>query len=367
MRLAASIQDSSAARVCVFSEMCCYRLTLMPSHSVLGKPCLSGLAPDLSPIRPGPAYAQIKLKPTKLIFSTELLVIYFGPNTLPNADTILWSTSANGVQRSQHSSSFTTVSSLPAKAVIAADKQDNTVFYGGSSSIFYVSKDTGSTFSAAGALSGATSVRDIAAHPKTAGEVWVSTDVGIFRSTNYGASFTKVSTALTNTHKIALGLGSGSNWNVYAFGTGSAGARLYGSGDSGATWTDIQGSSQGFGAIDSCKLAGSGNTAGQVFVGTNGRGVLYASGSLSSGGGGSTTTTATTSQTTLSTTTTRVTTTTTTPTTTRTTSTSSTTTSPPSGTVPHYGQCGGIGYNGPTTCVSPYTCKSQNDYYSQCL
>lgn len=285
--------------------------------------------------------------------------IYYGADTSmtggtvaysANADTILWSTSANGVQRSQYTSSFATVSSLPATAVIAADKQNNTVFYGGYSSTFYVSKDTGSTFAAAGALSGATAVRDIVAHPKTAGEVWVSTDVGIFRSTNYGASFTKVSTALTNTYQIALGLGSGSTWNVYAFGTGSAGARLYGSGDTGATWTDIQGASQGFGAIDSCKLAGSSNTAGQVFVGTNGRGVLYASGTLSSGGnGGSTTSTTTTSGTTLSTTTTSVATTSTKATTTTTKATTTTTTKAtttssssgptPTGTVPvsdHY-------------------------------
>ncbi|WPH04368.1 Hypothetical protein R9X50_00725800 [Acrodontium crateriforme] len=33
----------------------------------------------------------------------------------------------------------------------------------------------------------------------------------------------------------------------------------------------------------------------------------------------------------------------------------------------HYGQCGGEGYTGPTTCASPYTCKYASEYYSQCL
>ncbi|KAJ5297302.1 hypothetical protein PENANT_c005G08925 [Penicillium antarcticum] len=33
----------------------------------------------------------------------------------------------------------------------------------------------------------------------------------------------------------------------------------------------------------------------------------------------------------------------------------------------HYSQCGGIGWNGATSCSSPYTCQKQNDYYSQCL
>ncbi|KAI1145466.1 carbohydrate-binding module family 1 protein [Nemania diffusa] len=293
-----------------------------------------------------------------------------------SGDTIVWSTSTNGVKRSQYSSAFSAVSSLPAGAVIASDKQNNTVFYGGSASTFYASKDAGATFAAAGALSGAASIRDIVAHPKVAGEVWASTDVGIFRSTNYGASFAKVSSALTDVNKIALGLGSGSAWNVYAFGTGSAGARLYGSGDAGATWTDIQGASQGFGATDSCKLAGSGNTAGQVFVGTNGRGVFFASGSLSGGSSGGSTTSTTlattttktaTSTTTTTTTTKAATTTTTTKATTATTTKTTTTTATPTGTVSQYGQCGGSGYTGPTVCVAPYTCQAQNDFYSQCL
>ncbi|KAI1298250.1 glycoside hydrolase superfamily [Xylaria venustula] len=35
--------------------------------------------------------------------------------------------------------------------------------------------------------------------------------------------------------------------------------------------------------------------------------------------------------------------------------------------VPLYGQCGGTGYTGDTTCVAGATCQYQNDYYSQCL
>ena len=33
----------------------------------------------------------------------------------------------------------------------------------------------------------------------------------------------------------------------------------------------------------------------------------------------------------------------------------------------HYAQCGGMGWTGATTCVSPYTCTVANAYYSQCL
>ncbi|KAI5792539.1 SGNH hydrolase-type esterase domain-containing protein [Peziza echinospora] len=37
------------------------------------------------------------------------------------------------------------------------------------------------------------------------------------------------------------------------------------------------------------------------------------------------------------------------------------------GTAGAWGQCGGIGFSGPTSCISGYTCKVSNPYYSQCL
>lgn len=53
-----------------------------------------------------------------------------------------------------------------------------------------------------------------------------------------------------------------------------------------------------------------------------------------------------------------------------TTSSSKTTTSTASsggGTVAEWGQCGGIGYTGSTTCASGTTCVYSNPWYSQCL
>ncbi|RAO64161.1 uncharacterized protein BHQ10_000173 [Talaromyces amestolkiae] len=45
-----------------------------------------------------------------------------------------------------------------------------------------------------------------------------------------------------------------------------------------------------------------------------------------------------------------------------------TTTTPVSGAgQTHWGQCGGSGYSGPTSCVAPYACTTANPYYAQCL
>lgn len=42
------------------------------------------------------------------------------------------------------------------------------------------------------------------------------------------------------------------------------------------------------------------------------------------------------------------------------------TSTPPTGGSPMWGQCGGIGWTGPTTCAQG-SCKYSNDWYSQCL
>ncbi|KAK4237239.1 hypothetical protein C8A03DRAFT_44884 [Achaetomium macrosporum] len=299
-----------------------------------------------------------------------------------DGDTILWSSGNAGVLRSQNQGAFTAVASVPSAATIAADKRNNTVFYAGSGSAFYRSTDTGATFAkvASAFSSSVTTVKDIAAHPAVAGEVWVSTDAGLFRSTNYGSTFTQVGTgSISKTEQIAFGKGSGSTWNMYAFGTGSAGAKLYASSDNGASWVDIQGS-QGFGAISANKVVGSGNVANQVYVGTNGRGVLYAQVSVPGGGGdggvssssaapSSTSTASRTSSVRTTMTTSTVKTTTAKPTTTAksSTATSSAPTTSTTALAQRWEQCGGASWTGPTQCVPPYTCQKQNDWYSQCL
>ncbi|KAK6530458.1 hypothetical protein TWF694_003809 [Orbilia ellipsospora] len=107
---------------------------------------------------------------------------------------------------------------------------------------------------------------------------------------------------------------------------------------------------------------------------------IFTSGSITTGVTTGTTlkTTTTAAATTTAVTTTAVTTTnsTTTPSTTSKTTTAVTTTkstttaittSPPTETQTLYGQCGGIGFTGPTVCANTYTCSTLNPYYYQCL
>jgi xyloglucan-specific exo-beta-1,4-glucanase len=113
-----------------------------------------------------------------------------------DADTVLLMSSTGPlVSRSQ--APFASVPSLPSGAAIASDKRNNTVFYAGSGANFYVSTDSGVSFSKTASLGSSTSVFQIRVHPSTAGDVWASTDNGLFHSLDYGRSFSKLSSGLT--------------------------------------------------------------------------------------------------------------------------------------------------------------------------
>lgn len=92
------------------------------------------------------------------------------------------------------------------------------------------------------------------------------------------------------------------------------------------------------------------------------------SGTTTSKAATSTTTAKSSTSTKATTTTTKASTTTTKASTTTTAKASTTSSAPAAGaTIVHWGQCGGLGWSGTGTCVSPYVCTYQNDWYSQCL
>jgi len=168
-----------------------------------------------------------------------------------NADTILWSTNGNGVMVSQYQATFSAVSSLPSGAAIASDKKTSGVFYGGSGNKFYVSGDDGKTFTVNGNLGSSTSVFDIAVHPDVTGDVWVSTDQGLFHSTNNSTTFAAIP-GISQAWGIALGAPKTSGGYPAVFVVANYSGVVYlRSDDQGVNWVQINDAAHGFGSASS--------------------------------------------------------------------------------------------------------------------
>ncbi|RDW90553.1 putative endoglucanase [Aspergillus mulundensis] len=296
-----------------------------------------------------------------------------------DADTVLLMSSTQGALRSQYQSTFTAVSSLPSGAVIASDKSDNAYFYGGAGGAIYVSSNTGSSFTKTATLGTSSSVNAIRAHPSIAGDIWATTDTGLWHSTDHGATFTRVSSAVTAGWSFGLGAPSSSSSYavLYGFFTIDGVTGLFKTEDRGVNWAVISDAENGFGAASANVVNADPETYGLVFVGTNGRGIFYGepAGALptatatatatATSTGTTLTSTTRTSTSTATATSTATQTTTTTSTRTTTTATTTTSTTAPTATAAPYGQCGGSGYTGPTVCPSGWTCTYANEFYSQ--
>ncbi|KAL0950941.1 hypothetical protein HGRIS_007696 [Hohenbuehelia grisea] len=289
-----------------------------------------------------------------------------------DGDTVLWRTNGNGVLVSQFTNPFTAVPSLPSTAVIASDKKNNAVFYGAAGSNFYLSTDGGKTFAAKGSLGSSTAPAKVIVNPGVSGDVWVSTDKGLFHSTDSGTSFASIS-GVSQAWAIALGAPKTAGGYPALFAAANIGGIGYfRSDDAGVNWVQINDAAHGFGSASANVITADPRKYGRVYIGTNGRGIFYGD---ASGAAPSNTATAPSTTPTPTSTTSRSTSTVTSTSSTRPTSsssstrTSSSTASSPTTTAVAgaYGQCGGQGWTGPTACVSGFTCVVGNPFYSQCV
>ncbi|KAF7306680.1 Carbohydrate-binding module family 1 protein [Mycena indigotica] len=288
-----------------------------------------------------------------------------------NGDTVLWRTAGQGVLVSQYTNAFAAVSSLPAAAVIASDKRNNSVFYAAYASSFYLSTDGGKTFAVKATLGSSNNMQKIAVHPSVTGDVWVTSDNGLFHSTNMGSTFTKIS-GPTAAWQMALGAPkTAGGYPALFVAANIGGIGYFRSDDQGTNWIQINDAAHGFGSVSSNPIAADLKTYGRVYIGTNGRGIFYGD-VAGTAPPPSSSSSATRSSTVLSSSTVKSSSSSVKPSSSSTvkssSTVSSTTSAPPStGTAGAYAQCGGQGWTGPTVCTSGFTCVAQNTFYSQCV
>ncbi|MET9525661.1 WD40/YVTN/BNR-like repeat-containing protein [Streptomyces coeruleorubidus] len=205
-----------------------------------------------------------------------------GPITT-NADgsVLLWSFGMGnpGFRSADNGGSWSQVASFPEGAVPVADPVDPSRFYAfdTTTGTLHASTDSGRTFTAraTGLNSGDTEFQ-LAVAPGRSGDLWLSLKWnGLYRSTDGGATFTKVGSCWAS---YTLGFGKaaeGASYPaVYMVGSTESITAVYRSDDEAKSWTRINDDQHQWGWIGAA-ISGDPRVYGRVYIATNGRGVQY--------------------------------------------------------------------------------------------
>jgi len=199
-----------------------------------------------------------------------------------NGTRFVWSPAGTGVQvTANNGKTWTAATGIPAGARVAADRVNPATFYGYAGGTFYASVNGGASFAAtaAGGLPATGPVR-FKAVPGRAGDIWLAGGApdaayGLWHSTDGGASFTR----LANVEQAdTIGFGRAAPGQAYPALYTSArigGVRgIFRSDDAGASWVRINDDQHRYGWTGAA-ITGDPRVYGRVYLGTNGRGIIY--------------------------------------------------------------------------------------------
>lgn len=212
-----------------------------------------------------------------------------------NGNAIVWSTKDVGVYYSTSGgNSWTKSSGVPDGAQVRSDRVNASKFYAASNGKFYVSTNSGASFTQTAATGLPTEgTLNFKAMPGQEGDIWLAGGkdtgaYGLWHSTDSGQSFTK----LTNVQQAdTVGFGKAAPGQTYMALYVTAKIDnvrgIYRSDDAGASWVRINDDQHQYG-IPNTTITGDPRVYGRVYLGTNGRGILFADrlgGSENPGGG----------------------------------------------------------------------------------
>ncbi|GAA4064328.1 cellulose binding domain-containing protein [Nonomuraea soli] len=217
-----------------------------------------------------------------------------------NAGSIVWAPGGAAPHYSTTlGSSWTAVSGLPTGAQVRADRVTAGRFYGYHGGKFYVSTNNGATFTQTAAtglptggagwgVEGATTTTvRFKTVPGQAGHVWIvagspstgqynnGITYGVWKSTDGGTSFTRLSN-VTAAENIGFGKAAtgASYMAVYLVGMIDGVHGLFRSNDGGTSWVRINDDQHQYANMGEA-LTGDPRVYGRVYLGTNGRGIIY--------------------------------------------------------------------------------------------
>jgi photosystem II stability/assembly factor-like uncharacterized protein len=204
--------------------------------------------------------------------------------------TIVWSetgSTAKVCYSTDNGNTWLPSSGVPAQSQVRSDRVNPNKFYAYSDGSFYVSIDGGTTFTNTGATGLPKSAANFKAIPGIEGDIWLAggSDTegvyGLWHSTDSGKTFTK----LSNVEKAdVIGFGKaapGQNYMALYTSAQIDGVRgIFRSDDEGKNWIRINDDNHQYGATGFA-ITGDPRIYGRVYLGTNGRGVVY--GDISTG------------------------------------------------------------------------------------
>ena len=164
---------------------------------------------------------------------------------------------------------------LPVDAVVASDRVSDSVFYAIKDGVFYAGSGTAFAASTIKLPAGSFPIKAVAGNP---GHVWIPAGTaGLWYTVDGGKTFGKIDTSVVQSVDV-VGFGKAAPGKVYPAiyitGKVSGKAGVFQSVDQGASWVRINDDAHQYGQINSA-ITGDMRQYGIVFVGTNGRGVVY--------------------------------------------------------------------------------------------
>lgn len=187
----------------------------------------------------------------------------------------VWSTANAGAFHTEgFRSSWTPARGLPDGARVEADRVDPDLFYGFHDGTFYASTDGGATFTASGAK-GLPTKEDVrfAAAPGERGDVWLAGH-GLWRSTDAGATFSRIDGVRAATIGFGKAAPGASYHALYTSAMVDGVRGIYRSDDTGETWVRVNDDAHQW-AWTGDAITGDPRVYGRVYIGTNGRGIVY--------------------------------------------------------------------------------------------
>jgi xyloglucan-specific exo-beta-1,4-glucanase len=161
---------------------------------------------------------------------------------------------------------------VPANARVESDRVNPNKFYAHANGTFYVSTNGGQTFTQT--ATGLPTTAKFKAVPGREGDIWLAGDTGLFRSTNSGTSFTRVTNV---TSGLSVGFGAaapGASYQaIYLAGTIGGVTGVFRSDNTGSSWVRINDDQHQYGNMGEA-ITGDPRVYGRVYLGTNGRGVI---------------------------------------------------------------------------------------------